>query len=157
MVDGDDSAGNEGTFDALVSGIRFGKFASVGAVGAVFDLTVSTLLIVQFGVLSEYAKVAGAEVAIVIMFVINERWTFADHGRAGPLALARRLLKSNLVRSGGLLVQFLIVRGAREVPVELVVGGVDLWTFIPLPLAIGASVLLNYVFESVFTWRVGRS
>ncbi|WP_410765473.1 GtrA family protein [Haloferax sp. DFSO60] len=141
--------------DTLVSGVRFGKFASVGLVGAMFDLTVSSLLIVLFGVVGEVAKLAGAEVAIIVMFLINDRWTFADAGADGLTAKLRRFLKSNFVRSGGLLVQVLVVRGFREIPISIPVFGIDLWALIPLPLAIGASMFLNYVTETLFTWRVG--
>jgi putative flippase GtrA len=148
---------SEGTLDALLSGVRFGKFASVGAVGAVFDLTTSSLLIVLFGVLSEYAKLVGAEVAIVVMFLINEHWTFAEAGANGRLPLLGRLLRSNLVRSGGVAVQFLVVRGMRTLDVTVMVAGFDLWKLIPLPIAIGVSMLLNYVLESLFTWRIGRA
>lgn len=140
--------------DELLSAVRIGQFASVGAVGAVFDLTVSTLLTVWVGVLPEFAKLAGAEVAIVVMFFINEHWTFAAHGAAGWLQVLRRLVKSNLVRTGGLAVQFLVVRGLRGVPIEFVVRGVDLWTLATFPVAIAAAVALNYVLESLFTWRV---
>ncbi|ELZ58743.1 MULTISPECIES: GtrA family protein [unclassified Haloferax] len=139
---------------ALVSGTRFGKFASVGAVGAVFDLSLSSLLIVFFGVANELAKLAGAELAIVVMFVINDRWTFAGAGSDLLAAKVRRFVKSNLVRSGGLLVQVLVVRALGEVPLSIPVAGIDLWELIPLPLAIGASMLLNYVAESLFTWRI---
>lgn len=144
------------SFDELVSGVRFGKFASVGAVGAVFDLTVSTVLTVFVGMLPEYAKLVGAEVAIVVMFLINDNWTFAEHGTRGRLNAVRRFVKSNLVRSGGLVVQFFIVRSLRTLDVSLVVAGFDLWTVIPFPIAIGASMFFNYVAESLFTWRVAE-
>ncbi|KAB1186536.1 MULTISPECIES: GtrA family protein [Haloferax] len=140
---------------ALLSGARFGKFASVGAVGAVFDLTVSSLLILFFGVVGEVAKLVGAEVAIVVMFIINDRWTFADAGSDHLTAKVRRFVKSNFVRSGGLVVQVVVVRLLREVPLTIPVAGVDLWQLIPLPIAIGASMFLNYVAESLFTWRIG--
>lgn len=139
---------------ALLSGVRFGKFVSVGAVGAVFDLTVSSALIVLFDVLPELAKVAGAEVAIVVMFFINEFWTFAGEGADGALPRLRRLLKSNVVRSGGVAVQFLIVRGFGSLALSFTVFGVDLWNLIPLPIAIVTSMLINYVLESLVTWRV---
>ncbi|MGQ4554429.1 GtrA family protein [Halobellus sp. GM3] len=145
------------TVDALVSGVRFGKFVSVGAVGAAFDMTTTTALIVGFGVLGEYAKLVGAEVAIVVMFAINERWTFAELGEPGAVPTVKRFLRSNLVRSGGLAVQFLIVRALRQLDVSVVVAGFDLWQLIPIPIAIGASVVLNYVAESLLTWRITRS
>jgi putative flippase GtrA len=145
------------TVAALASGVRFGKFVSVGAVGAAFDVTTTTALIVGFGVLGEYAKLVGAEVAIIVMFAINERWTFSELGAPGIVPTLKRFLRSNLVRSGGLAVQFLIVRGLRQLDVAVVVFGFDLWQLIPIPIAIGASVLLNYVAESLLTWRVTRS
>ncbi|WP_396610475.1 GtrA family protein [Haloferax sp. S1W] len=139
---------------ALASGARFGKFASVGVVGAMFDLTVSSILIIGFGVVGEIAKLVGAEVAIMVMFVINDRWTFAGAGADYFTAKVRRFLKSNFVRSGGLAVQVLVVRALREVPVSIPVFGIDLWQLIPLPIAIAASMFLNYVAESLFTWRI---
>ena len=144
------------SLDELVSGVRFGKFASVGAIGAVFDLTVSTVLTIFFDVLPEYAKLVGAEVAIVVMFLINDNWTFAEHGTRGRLNAVRRFVKSNLVRSGGLVVQFLVVRSLRTLDVSVIVAGFDLWTVIPFPIAIGASMFFNYVAESLFTWRVAE-
>jgi putative flippase GtrA len=145
------------TVETLASGVRFGQFVSVGAVGALFDVTTTTVLIVGFGLLGEYAKLVGAEVAIVVMFAINERWTFSELGAPGAWPTLTRFLRSNLVRSGGLAVQFLIVRGLRQLDVTVVVLGFDLWQLIPIPIAIGASVLLNYVAESLLTWRVTRS
>lgn len=137
----------------LASGPRFGKFVSVGAVGAVLDLTVSSALIVATGVDPAVAKLVGAELAILAMFGINERWTFAERGRPG--AWPRRLVKSNAVRVGGLSVQFLVVRWLTDLDYTVPVAGFDLWLLIPLPIAILASMLLNYVAESLFTWRVG--
>jgi putative flippase GtrA len=144
-----------GRVDALLSGVRFGRFVSVGAVGAVFDLTVSSLLILGFDVPGEVAKVVGAEVAIVVMFFINENWTFADEASGGTVRTLGRLVKSNLVRSGGVAVQFLVVRSLADLSITLPVFGVDLWELIPLPIAIGVSMLINYVLESLVTWRVG--
>ncbi|RLM59807.1 GtrA family protein [Halobellus sp. Atlit-31R] len=145
------------TVDALASGVRFGKFVSVGAVGAVFDITTTTALIVGLGVLGEYAKLVGAEVAIVVMFAINERWTFSELGASGAIPTLSRFVRSNLVRSGGLAVQFLIVRSLRQLDLSVVVFGFDLWQLIPIPIAIAGSMLLNYVAESLLTWRVTRS
>jgi putative flippase GtrA len=155
---------NRDAVGELVSGTRFGKFVSVGAVGAVFDLAVSTLLLVWVGIgalalpggaavpPSVLAKLVGAEVAIVVMFFINEYWTFAAEGGAGRWP--RRLAKSNLVRVGGLGIQAVVVWTLGLVDVTLVLAGFDFWQIAPFPLAIAASVLFNYIAESLFTWRV---
>lgn len=139
---------------ALLSGVRIGQFLSVGAVGAAFDLSISTALVVLSGVAPEVAKLVGAEVAIVVMFFINDNWTFAGQGADGIGSTLRRLATSNLVRSGGVLVQVLIVRALTNLPVSTEVMGVELWSLLSLPVAIFASVFVNYVFESLLTWRV---
>lgn len=138
----------------LFSRPRFGQFVSVGIVGSVFDLSVSAALAVWIGIVPEFAKLAGAETAIVVMFLINEHWTFAAHGAVGRLHTLRRFLRSNLVRVGGLVVQFFVVRFLRHVPVSVPVAGVDLWVLASFPIAIGTAFLLNYVLETLFTWRV---
>ena len=69
--------------DELLTVSRFGQFLSVGVVGAGFDITTSSVLTASLGVAPELSKLIGAEVAIIIMFAINEHWTFSDHGLGG--------------------------------------------------------------------------
>ncbi|MEF8801878.1 MAG: GtrA family protein [Halolamina sp.] len=140
--------------DELLTASRFGQFLSVGVVGAGFDITTSSVLTAGLGVPPELAKLVGAEVAIVVMFTINERWTFAGHGVAGQWALLRRFIKSNLVRSGGVGVQVIVVWLLTQLPIALPFMGVDLWELATFPIAIASSLVLNYVLESLFTWRV---
>jgi putative flippase GtrA len=40
--------------------------------------------------------------------------------------------------------------------VTLVVAGADFWPTVANGIGIGFGMVLNYVFESVFTWRVHR-
>jgi putative flippase GtrA len=142
--------------DALLSGRRFGKFASVGAVGAVFDVTTATVLR-ELGVFPELAVFVGIEVAIVVMFLLNDNWTFAEQGSAGLGAALRRLLRSNLVRAGGILVQLATFRFFyRVVALDLTVLGIDGWFVVSKVAGIGVGMLVNYVAESLVTWRVGR-
>ncbi|MFB6220396.1 MAG: GtrA family protein [Halolamina sp.] len=140
--------------DELLTVSRFGQFVSVGLVGAAFDITTSSVLTAGLGVAPELSKLVGAEVAILVMFAINERWTFAGHGLDGRLALVRRFLKSNLVRSGGVGVQVAVVWLLTRLPIAVPVAGVDLWELATFPIAIASSLVLNYVLESLFTWRV---
>jgi len=140
---------------ALLSGVRFGQFASVGAVGAVCDNAVLGTLL-GLGVAPEPAKFAGAETAIIVMFLINERWTFAEEGAAGPGPLLRRFLTSNLVRAGGVLVATAVFSQVyRNFDVTLALFGVDLWFLAANLVGILAGMVVNYVAESLFTWQVG--
>ncbi|WP_121822168.1 GtrA family protein [Halostella salina] len=140
---------------ALLSGVRFGQFASVGAVGAVCDNAVLGTLL-QFGVAPEPAKLAGAETAIIVMFLINERWTFAEEGAPGAGPLLRRFLTSNLVRAGGVLVATAVFSQVyRNFDVTLGLFGVDLWFLAANLVGILAGMVVNYIAESLFTWQVG--
>lgn len=143
-----------GVLDELATGRRLGKFASVGLVGATVDLSISTTLTLA-GVLSPVvAKLIGAEAAIVAMFLINDRWTFPAYGSNGLRAKLYRLLRSNLVRSGGLAVQLLVVFVLTRQDVVVTVAGTNVWDALTMPIAIGSAFLINYVAESLFTWRV---
>lgn len=140
--------------DELLAIDRFGQFLSVGAVGAMFDIATSSVLTAGLDVSPEIAKLIGAEVAIIVMFTINEHWTFSDHGSVGRMNVLRRFLKSNLVRSGGVAVQVGVVSVLTGLPIAFFAFGIDLWELATFPIAIGCSLLLNYVLESLFTWRV---
>ena len=144
-----------GRIGELASGIRFGQFASVGALGAICDNSV-LLGLTALGVVPVAAKLVGAETAIIIMFAVNERWTFAAEGRPGLRPLGRRFLTSNLVRAGGVLVAtavFAIL--VRFVPFSIPIGGTDLWYLGANLIGIGVGMVVNYIAEGLFTWRVG--
>jgi putative flippase GtrA len=143
-------------FDALRSRARFGQFVSVGVVGAVVDNTTLAVLRLGAGVPELLAKAAGVEAAILVMFLVNERWTFAGEGRPGVGPFLRRLLTSHGVRAGGVTVQLVVYWAlTQRLDVTLVVAGTDLWFLAASPVAIAVAMLVNYVAESLFTWRVG--
>ena len=144
-----------GRLDALLSGVRFGQFASVGIVGAVVDVTVLLVLSEGFGVLPEIATVAGIESAILVMFAVNERWTFADEGETGLGPLGYRLVRSHGVRLVGSLTQFLLfVLIYRYLTMPLSLWGIDLWLLVAKGTGMAVAVVLNYTFESLVTWQV---
>jgi len=141
------------TLASLVSGVRFGKFVSVGAVGAVVDTTILFTLVEFGGFPAVWTNLLSIEVAILVMFAINERWTFATHGREG--GLLRRVFRSHAVRATGTTVQVVVFTVLIElVAVRLLVSGFDLWLLVAKGTGIGLGMLVNYVFESLFTWRV---
>ena len=136
------------TLEELASAARFGQFLSVGVVGMVFDTAVIFLLTDLWNVGPFPAKLASAETAIVVMFVLNERWTFAQWGQTSSVSLARRFLKSNLVRSGGVAVATAVLLALN--------GWFGVWVVLANIIGIGVGFVVNYVFESLFTWRVHR-
>jgi putative flippase GtrA len=147
-----------GPFEALVSGVRIGQFVSVGAVGATAETIVVAALttgLLGVSVLPLAAKAVGAELSITLMFLVNDAWTFAEEGAAGRDSLVRRWLRSHLVRLGGLAVGFSVLFALTELTtVSVVLFGADVWPTLANGIGIGCGMVLNYVFESVFTWRV---
>lgn len=141
---------------ALVDARRVGQFASVGAMGAGVDLLASATLLMAGGVPPELAKLVGAECAIVAMFLINDRWTFLEAGSSGRRGRFRRLVTSNVVRSGGVLVQLVTVFVLTRTGVTVHVGGTDLWPILTMPVAIACGFALNYAGETLVTWRAHR-
>lgn len=139
----------------LAHRMRIGQFVSVGAVGAAIETTIVAILTAAFGVGPLVAKIVGAEASTSTMFAINDRWTFADEGHTGSLAIARRWGKSHLVRGVGLAISFSVLYILTNgVAFSLPVVGVDLWPTVANVVGIGAGMIVNYVAESLFTWRI---
>lgn len=133
---------------------RIGRFVSIGVVGFCFDVGTATALS-ELGVFPELAALIGIEVAVVIMFLLNDNITFATERTSGVIPTLRRLLKSNLVRIGGITVQLLVFSGFyRGIDVTFVIASVDAWFIISKAAGIGVGMVVNYVAESLFTWRI---
>lgn len=140
-------------FQALVSGVRFTQFVSVGVVGFVCDTAMFVFLTEGLGILREVGLVIGIETAILVMFLVNDNWTFADE-RNGD-SLGRRLLRSHAVRIGGATTQFVVfVTIYRFLFVPVSLSGIDLWSLFAKGVGVGIAMVVNYVFESIFTWEV---
>lgn len=153
----DDAGGLRATLDELAHGVRFGQFVSVGVAGASLETAIVFVLTGLLTVAPLAAKAVGAEASITLMFLINDRWTFSEEGNAGLLAVGRRYLKSHLVRLGGLAVAFATLYVLTSwTDVELVVASVDVWPTVANAIGIGVGMVLNYVAESLITWRVAR-
>jgi putative flippase GtrA len=151
----DTGLGLAGRLDSLKSRARFGKFVSVGVVGAISDNLMLAMLGLGFGIPDMWAKAAGIETAIVVMFLVNEHWTFAEQGEAGIVPFAKRAGKSHLVRTGGVSVQLVVYWFLTQwLTFELVVFDMELWFLAASPIAIAVAMTVNYVFESLFTWQV---
>lgn len=131
---------------SLLSGKRFGQFLSVGVLGAVADNLVLAGVVETTAVPPLAAKVMSAEAAIVIMFLLNDSWTFDGYGRRSVGALVRRFLKSNLVRTGGVGVALMVL--------HVLHNAFGMWYLVANVAGIGVGFVVNYVFESAFTWRV---
>lgn len=151
-ADDSDPETTESTAETLLSGARFGQFLSVGVVGSLLETILLTLIDSVLGFPYLLAKAVGAESSITLMFLLNDRWTFAESSDA---SMVRRWLRSNSVRFVGVG----IATGIGWVLVtatgmELILFGLDVWPPLANYVGIGVALLVNYVAESLFTWRV---
>ncbi|MFB6086112.1 MAG: GtrA family protein [Halodesulfurarchaeum sp.] len=142
---------------AIVSGARIGQFVSVGISGATLETIIVFVLTGIITIPPLPAKAVGAEASITLMFLLNDRWTFSGEGGTGLSAMGHRYLKSHIVRIGGLAVAFLTLYVLTSwTGIELVILGTNFWPTIANIIGIGAGMTINYVAESLFTWRVHR-
>ncbi|MBV0901749.1 GtrA family protein [Haloarcula salina] len=141
--------------DSLLHRARIGRFASVGVIGATLETAVVAVLAGAFGISPLLAKAAGAELSISTMFVINDRWTFANEGRSDAGSSIRRWQKSHCVRIVGLTVAFATLYVLTSVvAITLVFKGFDVWPVVANTIGIGVGMTINYVAECLFTWNV---
>lgn len=134
--------------DRLLSVVRMSKFVAVGGVGAVCDLLVLALLVSFVGLPPGLAKIPSAETGIVVMFALNERFTFANEGAKGLPALLRRFVTSNTVRLGGVIVAWAVLVALTE--------WFGVWYLAANAVGLVAGVVVNYLAESLVTWKVHR-
>ena len=131
---------------ALLSTSRFTLFAGVGVVGATVDNAGLFLLVELTGLDPVAAKVLAWELSILVIFAINERWTFSSYGDGGMRALGRRLLRSNAVRFAGFLVTLAVLAA--------LVRWFGVWYLAANLLGVGIGFFVNYTCESLYTWKV---
>lgn len=130
----------------LVSLRRIQRFLMTGGLGMVVDMTVLAA-VVELGLLRPvFGKLVSAESAFLVMFAVNERWTFSQYGSTDRWDLARRLLTSHGVRIGGVAIATVVL--------YLLHNFYGVWYLLANAIGICAGVFANYIFESVFTWRV---
>ncbi|MFB6117535.1 GtrA family protein [Halosegnis sp.] len=142
---------------ALARADRVGQFVSVGVAGATLETAVVFVLTGLLTVGPLPAKAVGAEASITLMFLLNDRWTFASEGATGLWSGLRRYLKSHIVRLAGLSIAFITLYALTSLtPIRLVVFGADVWPTVANAIGIGVGMTLNYVAESLLTWRVAR-
>ena len=131
---------------SLVSGGRLVRFGTVGFVGTMVDFAVLITLVERWELPLELAKVIAVEAAILVMFVLNDRWTFSQWGKDGYRSLLARLGTSNAVRLGGLSVATVVL--------SLLVRLFGVSYLLANAVGIACGFVVNFLAESYFTWSV---
>ncbi|MCU4717776.1 GtrA family protein [Halapricum hydrolyticum] len=134
---------------SLATADRLLQFIAVGTIGASVDMSLLVVFHSVVGLPLVVSKLTGAEISYLVMFVINERWTFSSFGKTSLRARLRRLGTSNGVRLGGLATATTVLVVLTEVA--------GLWYPLANAIGIGVGFFVNYAFESLLTWRVHRN
>lgn len=132
-------------FEPLVRVTRVGQFVTTGAVGVTVELLVLVAL-VELALTGRFVGgVLGKEAAVLVMFALNERWTFADSGHPGLRALVRRFLVSNLARATG--------NGVALAVYTILFLWAGIWYLLAALGGIAVGFLFNYLLEGLMTWQ----
>lgn len=131
--------------EPLVSVPRMGMFLSVGVAGALLEQATLAALVELVAVAPALAAPVGKEASILLMFVLNDRFTFAGEGEDAARPLLSRLVRSHAVRAVGVTVAYLTFLA--------LLYGAGVHYFLANPIGIAAGFAVNYVLENVVTWR----
>lgn len=119
------------------------KFSFIGFLGLFIDNGVLLLLKQYTEIWVEIAKLISAEAAIIFNFAANEKYTF----KSGK-GMLRRFIKSNIVRSGGVLVALAIL--------VLMYNILNFSLLISNTTGIIIGFGFNYTLETLYTWKTHK-
>jgi len=126
--------------------IRLFKFSIVGGIGAVINTGLLWLFTEVAGIYYLYSSIVAIEIAILMQFIMNDRWTFKEQKTTQVAQFITRLVKSNIWRSGGLAVNIGVL--------YLLTEYAGVYYLLSNIVGIFCAFLLNYLLESRFTWGV---
>ncbi len=128
--------------------VRFLKFATVGAIGMVVDLTVLNVMHKLFGLPLLVANAISFTVAVISNFTWNRFWTFPE-SRERPIG--SQLGQFALVNVAGLIINTLVLWLAFKVTQQIVP---DPWDYnLAKVFAIGVVLFWNYFVNRAWTYK----
>jgi len=128
--------------------VRFLKFAAVGALGMVIDLTTLTIAVEVFHLPLELAVGIGFTVAVLSNFMWNRFWTFPE-SRSRPIT--GQLVRFVAVNIVGLGINEIVVLGLHPV-FSLVLPDPPAYLAAKI-VAIGIVLFWNYFVNRIWTYR----
>lgn len=130
---------------------RFIKFAIVGGIGAVLDVTVLNVLILVFGVPKEISNIISVCCAIISNFTWNRLWTFPE---SREHAVHSQLGKFAVVNLIGLAInQVVFITADNLVFLPLMPGHMTIAYNLAKGCAIGVVLFWNFSINRIWTYR----
>lgn len=122
----------------------FFKFAVVGTIGFIIN-TVILEIMVRMGLHPALGSAAGAELAIISNFILNNAWTFGDRKVTG-LRMLPKFLQFNVTSLGALIIQ------TASVWVGTALFGNAVY-FVSYIVGVGIGLIWNYTMYSKVIWK----
>lgn len=122
----------------------FGRFLAVGTIGFIIN-TIVLEVMVRFGFHPAFGSGAGAELAIVSNFLLNNAWTFGSRKVQGVRATVK-FFQFNMTSFGAILSQ----AGTVWVGTTLFGIGAYRWFYL---LGVGIGLVWNYTMYSRVIWK----
>ncbi|MFB6181163.1 MAG: glycosyltransferase [Candidatus Nanohalobium sp.] len=120
------------------------KFAFIGGLGAAINSAVLYILTEYLGVYYVYSSFAAIEAAIIIMFFLNNLYTFSET-KSSVGEILEGLLRSNLIRSLGIAVNIGLLWALTSV--------FGLYYLVSNIIAIFVASVVNFYGERNFNWN----
>lgn len=122
---------------------EFIKYCAVGASGVLMNLGSYFILTRHGGISPAVGSPIAIELSILSNFLINHSWTFSE--RDNGLPLYKTLFRFHLVSGFSGLINYLVFL--------LLIYGFRFYDMLANLAGIGAAVLVNYFFNSLWTWK----
>lgn len=119
-------------------------FAVIGAFGALLNTAVLYAVTEFFGLHYLVSAVIATEAAIIAMFFLNNQFTFSS-GKEGIRQIADGIIRSNIVRSGGIAVQLGLLYALTEFA--------SIYYILSNILAITIASIITFIGEKKFNWK----
>jgi len=126
--------------------LRLIKFSIVGVIGAGINTGFLWVLTDVAGLYYLLSSVIAIEIAILLQFLMNDRWTFKEQKTQQVEQFITRIVKSNMWRSGGLAVNISVL--------YLLTEYMGVYYLLSNIAGIICAFLLNYFLESRLTWGI---
>lgn len=126
--------------------LRLIKFSIIGVIGAGINTGFLWVLTDFVGLFYLFSSPIAIEIAIIMQFLMNDRWTFKERKTKNIRQFSKRLLKSNIWRSGGLTLNIGILYFLTDY--------IGLYYLISNIFGIICAFMLNYALESRLTWGI---
>jgi len=88
---------------------RFIKFCIIGGIGAIVNILILYFLTENLEVHYLISGAIGIEAGLLSNFALNKIWTFKDVQIRGTKATAKALFKDHIVRSGGIIINIVVL------------------------------------------------